>query len=225
MKSCNKCNITINTNKNHCPLCYAELEEENKTSHFPYFSTKQKEEKIVKKNVLLFKIMLFLSICAIFVCFFVNFIINKKVLWSIIVFLAIIYIWILIRHTIMSKRNVFEKVLFQFVGILAIILSSNLISGGGDWFWNFVVPSASMLTTTVMILFSLVNKKRNDFILSIFVLTFILLILNIILRFANIDSFKLISEINILYNSLALVGILILDFKAIKNSISKNFHI
>lgn len=59
MKSCNKCNITINTNKNHCPLCYAELEEENKTSHFPYFSTKQKEEKIVKKNVLLFKIMLF----------------------------------------------------------------------------------------------------------------------------------------------------------------------
>lgn len=225
MKKCSRCNIKTNTTKNHCPLCYCELDNLDDKTDLPYFSTKKKADKYVKKNMLLYKVMLFLSICAIVICFFVNFLTNKKILWSLIVLLSIVYIWILIRHTIMSRRNVFEKVLFQFIGVLAIILSTNLISGGGDWFWNFVVPSASMLTTSVLILFSLVNKKRNDFILSIFVLLCILLILNIVLRFAHIDSYKLLSEINILYNSLALVGILILDFKALKHSLAKNFHI
>lgn len=38
------------------------------------------------------------------VSLFINLFTNNKVLWSVIVLIGLIYVWVLIRHTIISKR-------------------------------------------------------------------------------------------------------------------------
>lgn len=225
MKYCEKCKITTNTTKKQCPLCYSELDGENDPSIPPIYSYSHHGDNSSRRNYFLIRLFLFLTFSALGICLFINFFSTPTVWWSLIVAVSLVYIWILVAHTIISRRNILEKALFQFVGALGIVLATNYVSGGGDWFWPYVVPSAALATTTVLVIFSISNKKRNDSILSIFVMSLLLLILSSCLIGFKVDEFKLLNAINILYNALFSFAILTFGFKALKNSLSKNLHV
>lgn len=225
MKHCDKCKITINTNKKQCPLCYGELDGECDKDTPPVYSYVKQVDNMGRKNYFLSRLFLFFTFCTLAISIFINILTSPTVWWTLIVGTSILYVWILVRHTIISRRNIFEKALFQFVGVLSIVLATNYVSGGGDWFWTYVVPSAALLTTTVMLIFSSINKKRNDYLLSIFVMSIVLLIISSILIGLNIDTFRLLNSINILYNVLFILAILLFGFKHLKNSLHKNFHV
>lgn len=225
MKTCAKCNVNVKTTKKQCPLCFNELDSTNFSVEHGIYRTTKPSLSAVNKNFFLSRLFLFATISISSICFFINFMVNINVFWSLVVLIAMLYTWILVRHTIISKRSVFEKVLFQFVGILSVVLATNYVAGGEDWFWNYVVPSASLATTTVLILVLLVNPKRGDFVLSFFLMSLVLIILSVVLLVTNADTFKLLNWINLLYNSLFALGILIFGFRNIKRGLHKNLHI
>ena len=222
MKHCDNCKVDINTNKNYCPLCYGEIEGENCQDLI--YKTKDMEPRIFKHRLLTTKIFLFISLCATIICMFVNFITTPKVLWSLIVAFSVLYVWILVRHTIISRRNFFEKILFQFLGISSVLLLSNIISGGGAWFWNYVLPSVALVTTIVTLILCFSFSKKGH-LASFFLLFILMLIMSGILLLAKIDTFKLLSQINIVFNTLNILGILIFNFKGLKKSFTKNFNL
>lgn len=224
MKKCEKCNISINTPKKQCPICFNELDGEYDSENPQNFNLERYSDNTTKKNILLLQIFTFLTIVICTVCLFVNFLTTKNVWWSVIVIIGLFYVWILVRHTILSRRGTFEKILFQFAGIFGIVLATSMISGG-LWFWNYFVPSASIITATVLLFLLLINKRRSDFIISFFFMLLLLLGLSIVLICLPVDNFKLLNLINIIYIGLFLLGILIFGFRALKRGLQKNWHV
>jgi len=225
MKHCESCKISIDTSKKQCPLCYDELEGEDAGSGTQLFAQCDGCDNITRKNYFLLSLFGFLSFSAAAICAFINIIATPESPWVIIVVTSIVYVWILISHTIMSRRSIFEKVLFQFVSFLSVALATNHISGGGNWFWPYVVPSAAITITTVLIFFSTVNKKRNDYLLSIFVMALLMTIVSIVLILTGTDHFRILNATNILYNVLFIAAILLFGFKSLKAAASKNLHV
>ena len=221
MKHCDYCNMDINTDKPYCPLCYGELDGENSTNLV--YKTKDKLIKKVNGGKIVQNIFLYISICLLVVSFFVNFLTSKDLWWSFIILFGVIYVWILVRHTIISRRSIFEKILFQFLGVCAILFFTSLISGGGEWLFNYVIPSVALVTSivTLILCFSI---TRNNHLSSFFLLFILMLISSIILILTKLDSFKLLNQINVVLNTLIILGILIFRFKALKQSIQKTFN-
>lgn len=224
MKKCEKCNISINTSKKQCPVCFNELDGEFDSQSPQTFNMAKYSDNTAKKNILLMKLFVFLTIVISIPCLFINFLTDKDVLWSVIVIVGLFYVWILVRHTILSKRGTFEKLFFQFVGIFAIVLATNLISGG-LWFWNYFVPSASIVTTTVLLFILLINNRRSDLIVSFFFMSLLLLVLSTVVIFLPVDNFKLLNFINIIYIGLFLLGILLFGWRSLKRGLQKNWHV
>ena len=55
-------------------------------------------------------IFLFISIVSSAVCLTVNLMTSFLPFWSLIVIIGIVYCWVLIVHTILSRRSIFEKI-------------------------------------------------------------------------------------------------------------------
>lgn len=226
MRRCDLCNVEVDTSRKYCPLCFNDLEkDDNPEKHTSEFLPRTKNENFEKHSYFLTRLFLFLSLAIIGVCIFIN-VLTKGVPWCLLVSLCIVYIWILIEHTILSKRGVFEKILFHVCSIVSILIASNIIAGGGEWLINFVIPSIALATTTILVLISLIGKRhRSQFLLSFFIIYILFLILSIVLLAAHFDTFKILNLINIMYNTLAILGTLLLGFRIIKNESGKKLHI
>ena len=112
MKYCKHCKLYVDSSENYCPLCYNYLEEsEGEKSGFEYYLRRDGRRRAASDHFLL-KLFLYLSICISVVCFTVNYFTERHMLWSPVVFLSILYLWILIGHTILSSRSPFEKIFF-----------------------------------------------------------------------------------------------------------------
>lgn len=226
MKHCKHCNIDTNSSQRYCPLCFNDLDEiEDSEQTTELYLTRKNKDRTFKTKYFLLRLFAFISISAIVICAFINFMTYDKtgILWSIIVAVSILYVWILISHTILSSRSVFEKIFFQLLGIMAILVSSNLISGG-NWLLNYVIPSVAIATAFVLTMITLVSKNRSIYVSTFLVIYILLFILSIVLVYAKFDNFKLLNQINMIYCALAILGSLIFGFKTIKNDITKKFH-
>ena len=226
MKHCNKCNIDTDSKQKYCPLCYNDLEETNQKTNSEFYLTRTSSDKTLKTRYFIFKLFLFLTISIAGVCFFINFLTydNSPVWWCLVVMASLVYVWILVGHNILSDRSMFEKIFFQFVGILAILLSSNLIAGG-DWLIKYVLPSIAITAATVMIMITLITKKRANFISTFFVVYVLLFILSLVMVLAKFDTFKLLNQINLCLCALAIFGTLVFGFKTLRADASRKFHI
>ena len=226
MKHCKLCNVDIESDRKYCPLCFNDIEkdmvEEKKA---PEFLTRNKNENFEKHSYFLTRLFLFLTIAIIGICTFIN-ILTKGAPWCLLVALCILYVWVLIDHTILSKRSPFEKILFQLCTIVAILAVSNFLAGGGEWLINVVVPSIDIATTTILVLISLIGKQhRSQFLLSFLIMYILFLILSIVLLAAKFDNFKILNQINMMYNILTILGTILFGFRIIKNESGKKLHI
>ena len=164
MKYCDKCNVNVNSTLDYCPLCFNKIEGEN-AEPSQYSITKDKPREIIKSHTTR-KILFLISLAVVSVCAVINYLTHTP-LWSGIVALSIIYLWVFVRHTIMSDRNTFEKVFLQILSIVTLLLLTNDVSGGG-WFLEYVLPAllSFVVITLNMILF--ISKKRQNFEISFF---------------------------------------------------------
>ncbi len=232
MKHCPICKVDVETGK-YCPLCYNELEsvtpvnsdKKAEVESVPYYKHREKNETYEKKSYFLARLFLFLSIMCVGTCVFIN-VLVKGSAWSVLVALSVLYVWVLVSHTILSKRSVFEKILFQVLNIIAILVSSNNLSGGGKWLIDYVLPSVAIVTTTVLIMISLIGKQhRSQFLLSFLAIYILSLVMSIVLVAGKYDDFKILNQINMLYTIMAILGTLLLGYRIIKNESRKKLHI
>lgn len=123
----------------------------------------------------------------------------------------------------MSDRNVFEKVLFQVIGIVSVLLMTNHVSGG-DWLAEYVLPAllSFVVITLNMVLF--VSKRRKAYEMSFLIIELIVLIIAIV--FTTLEyQFKTLHIITILISAFSIVGIIVMDGKNLFQEISKKLHL
>lgn len=225
MKYCKRCKIKTSDEQTSCPLCYNELEKINDEQISSFYPKRKQDEKLKHSEYFLTKLFTVISICVLAICAFVNFLTYAGSVWSLLIAACVVYLWILIAHTIISKSSVFEKIIYQIIGITAVLTSTDVISGGGDWLINFVIPSLSITITLVLVMITFCSRKRKNYTLSFFLIYLLLLIVPIVTLVFKMLRFELLMQINLLLLILVIVGNLILGFKTLKSEISKKFHI
>lgn len=223
MKHCSICKVEVDTSQEYCPLCYNHLAEiEPKTT--PEMFVMSKKEKPMKAKVMVAKIFLFISIAAILACVYIN-IATKTIAWSAVVCLSILYLWILVAHTIISRDTPFRKVLFQLIAVAALLIATNQIFSSNDWLTNYVFPSISMLVTVILTMITLCSKKRKKYLFSFFSIFLILLVISILFIVLKLDTFKLLNTINLMFQSIIIFAFILFGGKTLLSEASRKFHL
>lgn len=223
MKYCKHCRVKVDSSENYCPLCYNYLDEgEQEPNCFEYYMGRDKNKKRKANNFFLLKLFLYVSICISVVCFTVNYFTEPHMMWAPVVFVSILYLWILIGHTIISKRSPFEKIFFQFIGLILLLISLERLSMS-EWFLNYVLPSILLAASSVMALISLISKRKNSLVSTFFVYYVLLEIVSIVLLF--IDVYHTLYLIHAVYNGLLLLGTLIFAYRILRADIAKKAHL
>lgn len=223
MKRCEHCNVDVNTSHNTCPLCFGTLTEVNKKPGTDPF--KQKEEIVENKSkIILFKLFLFFSIVAATVCVVINLMTKPLPLWSLIVVIGILYCWVLIAHTIISKRGIFEKIFLQVGVIIGLLFVCEWVSGGDHWMVNYVMPTISIIVMTVLFILSQALKYHKG-LFSYFIMTIILTANAGILLLCHAATFDLLNVITVCAGVVALIGMMLFSGSALRKEFSKKFHL
>lgn len=223
MKYCKNCNVDVSTDENYCPICYSYLDE-GEGEEFQLYLKRTKTTKTSVGVSFVKKLFIFLSICAVVVCGVINYMTANAFTWSLVVVSSLIYAWVLLAHTIISSRGVFEKIFFQFLALVVLLLSLNYISKG-SWLIDYVIPSIMLAAGGVMSLISLISPKRKSYLLTFFFYYLIFTIISLIIVLTLDDVYFLLHLLNMLFNGLIWLGTLIFGFKRIKSDISKYMHL
>lgn len=224
MKHCNNCNIDVNSDSSFCPLCYNNLETKDAMESTPLYELCEKKPRSDVKTYFITRLFTLFSLIIIGGCLFINFIVKGKP-WSLIVVSSILYLWVLIRHTIMSLRNTFEKVFLQLCGIALILISTSFMSTDKGWFLNYVLPSVLIGASVTLLMVLFCSPKRKLWVFSFFIMFIIMIIIGVVFWCTKFAGFKLLYSILVVLNALIVIGIMLMDFKTIKAEFTKKFHL
>ena len=159
MKHCEICKVEVDTHSEICPLCYNKLVQVDEKTTPELFELKP-QEKTKRKRVVVAKIFLLLSIVAVCACGFVNYV-TKSVPWSLVVLMGVIYLWVLVAHTIMSRSTPFKKIFFHLLSVVLLLLTIKYIFSSNDWFVCYVFPSISLAVAAVFSFIVMCSKNRK----------------------------------------------------------------
>lgn len=223
MKHCEICKVEVDTHSDICPLCYNKLIEIGEKTTPELFELKPREKR-KKSRVIVGKIFLLLSIVAVFACGFVNYV-TKSSPWSLVVLMGVIYLWVLVAHTIMSRNTPFQKIFLHLVSVTLLLLTIKYFYSSNDWFVCYVFPSMSMLVAVVFSFIVMCSKNRKKLIYSFFAIELLLILASVFFLVFKYDSFKLLNQINIFVVSVVVIAYLLFGYKAIRSEFVRKFHI
>lgn len=223
MKKCENCGVNVNTSHNTCPLCNRELVDIGGKKPSDVFKPYEQVQENKTKQIL-YKLFMFLSIIAISVCVAINLLTQVLPLWSLIVIIGIVYCWVLIVHTILSRRSIFEKIFLQIGVILALLFVCEWISSSDKWMVDYVIPSISIVVILVFFILSQ-SLKYHKGLLAFFIMTCILTLLSGILLLCNVLTFTLLNDITVIVGVIGILGMLLFSGGVLKTEFSKKFHL
>lgn len=224
MKYCKYCKIKVDTANDFCPICFNHIEEiDNKYDQL--YSQRLKNETSDKLRFFLSKLFLFLSICAITVCFFVNYMVNPQTQWFWIVCFGILYVWVLVAHTIMSRRSFFAKVMLQVVSVIVLLYFTEKVSPDHEWLLQYVYPAISYVVVVVLLMLLGIDRNRANNIFGFSVIIALLGTGSLVMLLLHALSYTLLNFINCILCSLTLLGLLIFGYGSIKQDLSKKLHL
>ncbi len=224
MKHCNNCNVDVNTESTHCPLCYNNLENKTGKKTAPLYDVCDKKPRSDVKSHFVLRLFTLISLVVIVGCVFINFLVKGRP-WSLIVISSILYLWVLIRHTILSLRNTFEKVFLQLICISFILVSTSFMSVDKGWFLNYVLPSVLCGASLTLLMVLFCSSKRRLYLFSFLIIFLIMIIVGIIFWCTSLATYNLLYMICVVLNSLIVLGIFLMDFKTVKSEFLKKFHL
>jgi len=221
MKRCNKCNVDVDSVRNSCPLCGQILEkiDDKQITKYPSYLPTEKH-----LNILL-RILLYLSILAIISTVLINFLTYKETLWSIYVVLGVLYLWVLLRSTIMSKGNIAGKLLVQMITVSLVCYGIELISDTSNWALDYVIPFVCIATILAILIISLIKKmKYNDY-LTYLLLAVLISWVPLIFYFFDIIKISWPSVAAASLSIAVVLGMIVFADRATKDEIKKRFHV
>lgn len=224
MKRCNKCGVNVDTKFEFCPLCYADLAETESKTTEEIFKTPKELDATKKKMHMVAKIFLILSAITIFASVYIN-VKTQTIAWSAIVTLSIVYVWVLVCHTIISQASPFKKVFLQLIVIIAFLLTTNFVFSNNDWLSNYVYPSLAMLVSIVLSFIVMCSKNHKRVILSFFSITILMAIASGVLLIFNLCDFGMLNEIALMVEGFILLAYVVLGGKLLLAEAGRKFHL
>lgn len=224
MKKCDKCNITIETHQDYCPLCHQVLSGETDSSFkeiYPEYMSLRKKLLPTTKKALLFSTILSIVILAM-----INILGFSGSYWSFIPIGSILYFWFVVRIGVLSRRNVAFRLAFLttlLIGLLILVDYTTIMENNG-WSVDYLMPillwSCNMAIAVIIWARRLNYRDYFFYLLIIIIFSLVPLILNIF------------GVLTVLWPSIVAFGValfillfLIIFFpKSVKEELKKRFH-
>ena len=223
MKRCKYCNITVDTDKNYCPVCFNRLEPiDDKSTSLYTMRTENETTKI--KSTFLTRLFVFLTICSIVVCVLVNLLTAPQNRWFYLVVFGELYVWILIKHTILSKRSLFKKLSLQIISLIIVLYFAEKLSIS-NWLVPYVYPSVSLGAFLALTLILLISPKRGEYLIGFLVIALLLGILSLVFIIIFPKEFLILNIVNLSVSGVSIVGYFLFGFNAIKSEFYKKWHL
>lgn len=216
MKKCNSCNIKFNTTEKVCPLCQNKLVG----SAEGVFPINYK----YKGNVMLNKVMLFLSLTIFIICTFVDYQLNQEFTWSIVVGLALITNFIITNAIIRSYKDTIGM-LGKYGVVLMIIFFIWYFYTKEPVITNYLIPLLCLIEQGLSIVIGAI--MRNTYIFRYFKIILINVVLSLIpvlLVSFDLVTKPLLAYICAMVSAITLIGIVIFYYEDLKDELSRIFN-
>ncbi len=114
----------------------------------------------IKKSHIAIKILLIISLLAIFVCVLVNELVTPQIKWSFLVTIGIVYAWVTSLYSIRKNVNIASHVFLQTIAVLILIFLIDEIIGYKGWSINIGMPIIIGVANITMLILTIVSRKK-----------------------------------------------------------------
>jgi hypothetical protein len=209
MSQCKNCGVELDEEFVNCPLCGSVIgREESPTlrnrseEHYPSDTiVVHKKEK--RRHI--WELSGIIAFSGIVVCTIVNFVIFKRLTWSLYADTSILLIWICITLILLSFRNYTVILPGMLLAILSALFLYDMFSPPLDWFLGIGLPVTVALSVAVSIIILLWNiahfKGFNILAVSFLILSVFCLVSEIF-----IDNY-VFSKVNIHWSAIVAVSV------------------
>lgn len=226
MKRCNTCNIYFETDRKSCPFCRSVLDEVSETVHeaYPKFQETKNKKRLVEK------IFIFLSIISVIICGVSNYydyVAGHKYLWSIIVLIGIILLWVFIRGIIISNRYFAQRLLFVILLLELMFISIEFFDSkylSLDWSITYMLPFLMISYLATLTMYALIKPHRfAEFFIYMILLSLgsIVEVLLVVFNKVSVDWPVLASA---LFGLFILIGMFLFPTKTAKEELKKRLR-
>lgn len=157
MSKCKICKVNILDKTDTCPLCRNILESDGKEGRNLYPDARI----VTKKYHILENVFLFLSIVVWVILFAIDYTSDPEFLWSFTVGLAILYVNIMLRMTILGKQTYMAKILWSIIIGLVFLIEADVLTGYHGWGVNYALPTAVVLWDVAIVILMVFINRRN----------------------------------------------------------------
>lgn len=221
MQKCINCNVELDQHLRKCPLCLRRINSTNQSTIYPNYAydTPEKSKRL--------RVLLFLTIIICSVSTLVNLLTLTVVptFWFIYVIGIMVYGWVLVWHTIFSRKNLGSKIHMQIFALSFLLLVIDLNSGFHRWSVNIAIPVIISLAI-LMISIKMASEKIHfnnyiGYVMSAVVMGFIPLIL----YFTGVSSLFWPSSVTTMSSLLAIIGVYMFADKMFQAEFKRRFHL
>ena len=181
--------------------------------------------KNIKKSRAMMNISIIITIFISITLMLINFSFQKKLNWSIIAILGILYVWNTVVFSLKKCINLASSVLFQTIQILIILFFIDFIFGFKKWSFFIGFPIVNIISNLIMVILTIVKYKKY---VQYAIYEIIILFLSILSNFIIMVVFKdriVLNIISLCFAILNLIIVTVLNGKALKIELQKKFHI
>ena len=180
----------------------------------------------IEKEHLAVKLMLFISLLIMIICFIVNICTSTKYLWCLIVGVGIIYSWFTAIYSLNRNINIASNVMIHSILVSILVLCIDFIIGYKGWAINYAIPIIIGIANITILILTIVSVhkyyKYAIYQLIIFILSMIPMIIFITSKDIIIKPiFTIISSIITIFT---FVTSLILCGESIVQELDRRLH-
>ncbi|MGB8455298.1 MAG: DUF6320 domain-containing protein [Anaerocolumna sp.] len=220
MQYCEHCKVHIRGNRKYCPLCQNTLtgngcEEEEIFPRIP----------VTYQYNLVIRVMLFISISIVVICFAINSMFPVDVNWPMFIIAGILCIWISLAMVIRKRHNIPKSIIWQVAVISVLAVIWDWRTGWRGWSLDFVIPIVCVVAMIVMYITAKIMRLGvRDFIIYI-ALDGIFGIIPILFLLFNLLHVRYPSVISISLSILSLAAVILFEGENIKEELNKRMHL
>lgn len=179
----------------------------------------------IKKSRQITTLLLILSICLSIMLLIINYECSRRLNWSIVSIVGIIYTWISIIYALDKNVNLAAYTFLQMIELSILLVVIDVVFGFYKWSFNIGIPIVIMVSNFTMMIITLIRYKKyvKYAVYEILILLFSI-VYNIIIS-TLVESSLVLNLITLWASLTNLSFILALNAKSLKIELQKKFHI
>lgn len=225
---CKHCNVNVKCKTLACPLCHNELGTDEQTileykkATRAYPIRKRKRPPNSSKFDLMY---IYIAIGISIISLIVNLIVMPQVLWSLVVIASLVYLYFLVRNTILSPERLCGKVIGQALVLTLVIIAVEIMLQGKLNLYAYALPAIYLVSQGIVGIFIAARRKKSSkYLVPLMTMGLLGIIPFIIAYFQKVEVLWPSLSVGAVSLSIILITI-ILEHKAILQELKRIFHI